>query len=264
MVVVAEGSVWSGFSQSEDVVCTVHSDSASLTGASGFLEDSVSVAGDRRTRLARGVPIVAMPVLADPLVAPFSNEACGSNLMLSEDGYRATRRCGCRESVAIGSAPLERQSRGLYFEVEISQTVEGWLGGLGIGVTHTPPGRLARLPDKAWRVPETFVVGYSGSIFLCGAESRTAQWQPDQLVVGQCVGLLITGDGRENLIVFVDGEEVLRVEGADMHAAGLRDAPLFPIVDVFNASLSVQLRPHAVAQPPWGAPSVSQLVPYTD
>lgn len=37
---------------------------------------------------------------------PFSREICGLNLEFSEDGYRATRVRGCRQSVAIGRAPL--------------------------------------------------------------------------------------------------------------------------------------------------------------
>lgn len=192
----------------------------------------------------RCLPIVAMPVISDPLVAPFSQEACGTNLTLSEDGYLATRHCGCRESAVMGSCPLQRQMRGLYFEVKLRQVLEGWLGGLGIGVTHSPPGQLARLPDKAWRVPESFVVGYSGSAYLNGNERRLA-WQPDGLKVGQHVGLLITGDGRQNMLIFVDGEEVLRIDGGDLHALGLRDAPLYPIVDVYNAAQSVALVPRA-------------------
>jgi len=104
---------------------------------------------------------------------------------------------------------MERQIRGLYFEVEVKQTVDGWLGGLALGFTHTAPQQFQheRVPDKAWRVPSTFVVGYSGCIYLDGTERRT-EWQPDVLKVGQRVGLLLTGDGRCDMVVYVDGEEV--------------------------------------------------------
>ena len=44
--------------------------------------------------------------VAPRLVMPFSRELCGANLEFSEDGYRASRVRGCRQSVAIGSAPL--------------------------------------------------------------------------------------------------------------------------------------------------------------
>ena len=40
------------------------------------------------------------------LVMPFTRDLCGANLQISEDGYRAARIRGCRQSVAIGSAPL--------------------------------------------------------------------------------------------------------------------------------------------------------------
>lgn len=190
-----------------------------------------------------------MPVLKGPRVPPFSQESCGLNLMLSEDGYTATRSCGCRESVAIGSAPLERQSRGLYFEVRITKTVEGWIGGLAIGVTHTLPGQLQRIPDKAWRVAGTFIVGYTGCLYLDGSEHRIS-WRPDTLVEGQRVGVLLTGDGQEDLVIYVDDVEEVRIDGARLHGAGLRHSPLYPIVDVFNATLAITLS--AYAAPPSG------------
>jgi len=194
-------------------------------------------------------PIVMMPVLKDPVVAPFSQDTIGLNLVLSEDGYQATRSCGCRESAAIGSGPLQRQALGLYFEVRVLQTVNGWLGGLGIGVTHTPATRLQRIPDKAWRIPDTFIAGYAGSAYLSGKEHRCA-WEPEALTAGQRVGCLITGNGREDMVIYVDGAEVLRVDGSGLLDRGLRHEPLYPVVDVFNATLAVELLPHATAPRP--------------
>lgn len=43
---------------------------------------------------------------APQLVMPFCRELFGANVEISEDGYRAMRTRGCRQSVAIGSAPL--------------------------------------------------------------------------------------------------------------------------------------------------------------
>lgn len=43
--------------------------------------------------------------IAPRLVMPFSRD-CGMNLEISQDGYRASRIRGCRQSVAVGSAPL--------------------------------------------------------------------------------------------------------------------------------------------------------------
>jgi len=221
----------------------VHTNSSTTAPAAG--------SPSHRRQAVKGEPaplvsIVAMPVQQEPLVAPFSQAAAGINLLLSDDGYMAARGCGCRESVAIGGAPLERQARGLYFEVKILETVDGWLGGLGIGVTHTPPSELHRVPDKAWRVPRSFVVGYSGCAYL-GGQERRCNWRPDMLRVGQMVGLLVTGDGKEDLVVFVDSVMTVHIDGALLRDAGLCDEHLYPIVDVYNATLALELRARAVA-----------------
>lgn len=253
--------------QTIDVAADVRADvsPANRRASTGAIDQTIHVAADVRAAVAaaraaveelqrtagrqgvRSSPISAMSVLP-PNASPFSQEAVGLNILLSEDGFMATRNCGCRESVAIGSAPLSRQPSGLYFEVEVCQTVEGWLGGLGIGVTHTAPSQLRdqRLPDKAWRLPGTFILGYSGVRSLDGAEAPI-DWQPDTLRVGQRVGLLVTGDGRTDMVAFVDGKEVARVPGKDLRPAGLRDEPLHAIVDVYNAVLAVKLLPDAVA-----------------
>mmetsp|Transcript_62270 Transcript_62270/g.115574 ORF Transcript_62270/g.115574 Transcript_62270/m.115574 type:complete len:644 (-) Transcript_62270:85-2016(-) len=193
-----------------------------------------------------------------PLVASLSSDMCGVNVELSEDGYTATRARGCRQSVALGSAPLVRQASGWYFEVVIQETVSGWVGGLGIGVTRTPPGTVPRVPDKAWRLPGTCIVGYWGCVFLDGSERKT-HWRPDDLQAGQRVGFLVTGDGRGDIILFVDDQPVVHVPGAmlakDMNitsiAVGVPE-PMFPIVDIFAATRTVALIRRATPPPrPW-------------
>lgn len=191
---------------------------------------------------------------AEPLsIRPFSLDACGVNLSISEDGYLAARMRGCRQSVAIGSGPLPAQNWGYYFEVEVQETVAGWVGGLGIGVTSTSPGSLRRVPDKAWRMPNSFIVGYWGCIFLDGKEHRTA-WRSDSLCAGSRVGLLITGDGRGDLIVFVNGRPVVRAEGALLgdgtDSTATWEEPLYPVVDVFAATRVVVLSQFASPPPP--------------
>mmetsp|Transcript_16753 Transcript_16753/g.39150 ORF Transcript_16753/g.39150 Transcript_16753/m.39150 type:complete len:632 (+) Transcript_16753:69-1964(+) len=198
-----------------------------------------------------------------PLVPPLSSDMCGVNVELSEDGYTATRARGCRQSVALGSGPLVRQASGWYFEVGIQETVSGWVGGLGIGVTRTPPGGMTRVPDKAWRLPSTFIVGYWGCVFLDGME-RKAQWRPDDLQAGQRVGFLVTGDGRGDIIVFVDDKPVVHVPGAmlarEMNmsssvAVGVPE-PMFPIVDIFAATRTVAMLKRATPPPrPWDTSS---------
>jgi len=183
-------------------------------------------------------------------VEPLSRNPCGMNIELSEDGYTAKRVRGCRQSVVLGSAPLQPQELGHYFEVVVRETVNGWVGGLGIGVTRVPPAELKRMPDKAWRIPNTFIVGYWGCLFLDGREKRT-KWKADTLTVGSRVGLLVTGDGRGDLIVFVDGVPVVRAEDV-LPTSGLHSEELYPIIDVFAATLAVELQQNAVAPAkPW-------------
>jgi len=183
---------------------------------------------------------------------PFSREACGVNLTLSEDAYVAERTRGCRQSVAIGSGPLPPHAWGWFFEVEVLETVTGWVGGLGIGVTTTPPGQLRRVPDKAWRLPRSFIVGYWGCIFVDGKESRTA-WGADSLCAGARVGVLVTNNGHGDLIVFVNQRPVVSVPGALAGGEAetpIWNSPLYPVVDVFAATRSVALSRHAVPPPP--------------
>jgi len=190
------------------------------------------------------------------MVAPFSRQACGANVTLSEDALVATRTRGCRQSVVVGSAPLPRQQLGWYYEVEVCETVDGWVGGLGIGVTRTNPLELRRVPDKAWRLQSTWIVGYWGCVFLNGKEQRT-QWRADALPAGSRVGILISGDGSGDLRVFVDGVLAVSVEAAVPNQTG-SDNALFPVVDVFAATLKVVLRPGASPpEPPWGAAALS-------
>lgn len=180
--------------------------------------------------------------------APFCRKTVGLNILLSHDGYTATRSCGCRESVAICKGPLSLQMKGWYFEVEVLQTVDGWLGGLGIGVTHTDPSEMKdqRLPDKASKVPRTFILGYAGFKFLNGS-SDAIEWQAERLQAGQRVGLFVSRTTMD-LLVLVDGQEVTRVLGHELRSKGFDcNEPLYGIVDVSNAALSVRLLPGAQA-----------------
>merc|ERR1711879_563923 len=125
-----------------------------------------------------------MPVNPNPVAPAFNHSFRGANLTLSEDGRTATRLAGTREAVVIGCAPMERQIRGLYFEVKVIETRDGWMGGLGIGFTHTVPGESQRVPSQAWRFPNTFVAGYTGLLNLGGHE-QPVEWRPDELIAGQ-------------------------------------------------------------------------------
>lgn len=215
---------------------------------------SPSVAGLETIRVPLTPQTPLTPVIdigEPPLTAPFSRQICGANVTLSEDGYVATRTRGCRQSVLIGSEPLTRQALGYYYEVVIRETVEGWVGGLGVGVTRTSAEQLRRVPDKAWRMPNTFIVGYWGCVFLDGKERRT-RWRADTVSVGSRVGVLVSADGSGDLRVFVDGTLVVAVEGA-LVAQMPRGVELFPVVDVFAATVAVALQPCSEPPPPpWG------------
>ena len=67
-------------------------------------------------------------------------------------------------------------------------------------------------PDKVGRMPNTYIVSYRCCVFL-GGEEREASWRSDNLNAGARVGLLVTEQSGD-LIVFVDGEQVVLVHGA--------------------------------------------------
>lgn len=194
------------------------------------------------------VSVETLPQSLFPIVAPFSRGMHGANIVLSEDAYVATRSRGCRQSVVIGSAPLPFSGLGWYFEVEIRATVEGWIGGLGIGVTCTEPERLGSMPDKAWRVPQTFAIGYWGCIFLNGKEHKT-EWRADTLKAGSRVGIHVSDDTGD-VHVFTNGEPVVLVESAISRYFMTEETKYYPIVDVFAATLSVALNDKALPPPP--------------
>lgn len=100
-------------------------------------------------------------------------------------------------------------------------------------------------------MPNTFIAGYSGCVFIDGKEQRT-KWRADHLKVGSHVGLLVSGDGTGDIRVFVDGKPVLLINNAAPEPVGVDGFGYYPILDVFAATLSVQLRPLALVPPqPW-------------
>eukprot|EP00747_Dinoflagellata_sp_TGD_P212925 gnl/TRDRNA2_/TRDRNA2_85945_c1_seq2.p1 gnl/TRDRNA2_/TRDRNA2_85945_c1~~gnl/TRDRNA2_/TRDRNA2_85945_c1_seq2.p1 ORF type:complete len:127 (-),score=10.40 gnl/TRDRNA2_/TRDRNA2_85945_c1_seq2:182-562(-) len=95
------------------------------------------------------------------------------------------------------------------------------------------------------------MAGYWGCVFADGKE-RCVRWRPDTLRVGSRVGLLITGaDKQRDLVVFVDDVPVVRAEGILTESANDSEA-LYPVVDVFAATLSVWMPMRArVPNKPW-------------
>jgi len=180
------------------------------------------------------------------LLPPLSQHLVCQNLTLSEDAYTARRSNGCSQAVVMGSAPLESQAGGLFFEVRISGTAQDMVeGGLAIGVTQTAPEALQEIPSSAEDIPLTVAVGYSGSVYLNGCE-RQINWNAEHLETSHRVGLLITDDGRGDLVVFEDQKPVVRIDGFALRDAGLLAAPLYPVIELFGATSGVTLVPRAV------------------
>ena len=86
---------------------------------------------------------------------------------------------------------------------------------------------------EAWRLPNTYIVGYWGRIFANGEEQETS-WRSDTLQPGARVGLMVLDGG---LIVFVNGEVVVRADGL----LGSPRGPFYPVVDVFAATRMITL-----------------------
>merc|ERR1719247_1977988 len=107
--------------------------------------------------------------------------------------------------------------------------MDGFTGGLAIGVTQTNPAALTETPMQADEVPLTVAAGYDNCIYLNGFE-RPVDWDPSHLEIGQRVGLLITDDGQGDLVIFEDQKPVVRVDGSILNEAGLRDLPMYPVV----------------------------------
>ena len=103
-------------------------DGLSLSGLSptrspareSILEDS---APQKPCELDHSYPVLPLPtkqprVEFGDTAPPFSPSASGPNLEIADHGYRATRVRGCRQSVAVGAAPLPFQTHGRYFEIQ--------------------------------------------------------------------------------------------------------------------------------------------------
>lgn len=196
--------------------------------------------------------VVRVCTLRDMSTDPLPNQAatnfeavegfslCGSNIAMSEDRMVATRSRGSRQSMVLGSAPIQKISAGWYYEVRLCEVESrgmsyGSVGGLGIGVTKQSASQSIRIPDKAWRWPQTSILGYWGSAFLEGAQKKI-EWCPDSLTVGSIVGLLVTNHG--DIQVLVDNEVVASLQGAMTLEP---ETELYPVLDIYSTTLSVEL-----------------------
>mmetsp|Transcript_28909 Transcript_28909/g.69488 ORF Transcript_28909/g.69488 Transcript_28909/m.69488 type:complete len:557 (-) Transcript_28909:334-2004(-) len=196
-------------------------------------------------------PVALRSLPSDRSVPSFSTSVHGPNVVISADGLVATRVQGFRQAVALSAASLSKESFGTYFQVLVKAVTRGWKGGLGIGLTSTRVSSTSQVPDKAWQIPGTLVVGYWGRSFSGGREYRSA-WASDSLQPGDSVGLLALPEGSVRL--FVNGRVEMAVEGVVDYSSDI-----FGLVDVFGATTEVEIvRDGQPPPPPWDAAAEAQ------
>lgn len=148
----------------------------------------------------------------------------------------------------FGDGPLKKiPGVGWYFRLRIDSVCVGWVGGFAIGVTMTHPLSLSCLPDRAARVPRSWIAGYWGRTFANGQE-RFCSWRPQTLRLGDEVAFFVGLEGE--CIVFVNNEETCRfadppvpVRAAGNAAGGVAGgAPgveLTPLLDLSATAASI-------------------------
>eukprot|EP00811_Abedinium_folium_P034529 NODE_7403_length_1582_cov_2.118900.p1 GENE.NODE_7403_length_1582_cov_2.118900~~NODE_7403_length_1582_cov_2.118900.p1 ORF type:complete len:400 (-),score=103.15 NODE_7403_length_1582_cov_2.118900:153-1352(-) len=156
----------------------------------------------------------------------------------SSSAATATRaRSGlCPLSAVFGDAPLPRiENVGWYFRLRVNSANAGWIGGFAIGVTLCDPTSLAALPDRASRVPRSWLAGYWGRTYSNGRE-HACSWRPQTLRADDEVGFLVDLDGE--CVVYVNDEEVCRFADPPVPVTSVE---LTTLLDVASAAASVTL-----------------------
>lgn len=148
----------------------------------------------------------------------------------------AVRNC-LNLCAVFGDEPLQLiPSVGWYYRLRVNTTSTGWVGGFGIGVTLTSPGCLDVLPERAARVPLSWLAGYWGRTFSNGQE-RPSMWKPQSLKEGDEVGFLVDVQGECS--VFVNDEERCRFSEPGVPVHNLSELEITPLIDVASAVVSV-------------------------
>lgn len=168
----------------------------------------------------------------------FSTRLKGQNCTVNFVGDTATRTKGCRQCVVLSDQPIEHfPGHGWYFELRINEVVTGWVGGLGIGVSLMSPSQITCLPDRAWRVPRTWIAGYWGRMFANGTQF-IIDWKPQDLAVGDTVGFQVTPTGE--CVVYVNSISKVVFNSLPVPLEG-DNTELTACVDVFASASSVTL-----------------------
>jgi len=149
------------------------------------------------------------------------------------------KRTQASVSAVFGDAPLQKVAGlGWYFRLRINSDCSNWLGGFAIGVTLSSPSTLVPLPDRAARVPRSWLAGYWGRTFANGQE-RLSTFSPQALKPGDEVVFLVGLEGECS--VFVNDEETCRFSDPPVPVVrpGGGDVEITALIDVSAAVTSV-------------------------
>lgn len=209
------------------------------------LQVSIEQLEERQRYLPNNVQDGSVRSLSSRGSSRFRTTLKGQNCSMTADGTTATRTKGCRQCVVMGDSPLELfPGVGWYFELMINDVVTGWVGGLGIGITMSKASRITALPDRAWRIPDSWIAGYWGRMFTDG-QQHFVDWKPQDLRTRDKVGFLVTMEGECK--VYVNGDLKVKFNEVLVPVKTGSDEPT-ALVDIFASTASVTLLEGA--QPP--------------
>lgn len=175
------------------------------------------------------MPQAHSPASSSRSVSSYSGSSTGSSSIAT-----ATRSNLC---AVFGDAPLVKMAGvGWYFRLRINSTNTGWVGGFGIGVTLSSHHALSTLPDRAARVPRSWLAGYWGRTFSDGHE-LPSNWKPQSLRPMDEVGFLVNLEGECS--VFVNDEERCRFANPSVPVKTAAEPELYALIDVSAAATSV-------------------------
>eukprot|EP00746_Dinoflagellata_sp_MGD_P091088 gnl/MRDRNA2_/MRDRNA2_36057_c0_seq1.p1 gnl/MRDRNA2_/MRDRNA2_36057_c0~~gnl/MRDRNA2_/MRDRNA2_36057_c0_seq1.p1 ORF type:complete len:388 (+),score=47.10 gnl/MRDRNA2_/MRDRNA2_36057_c0_seq1:71-1234(+) len=172
----------------------------------------------------------------------FSSVGHGDLVHVSADGLSAhhvSSEDDAMYGVVLSEQPLELITGGYYFELSIDAIQEDTIGGIALGVTTTCPEELTSLvpssPEAAVEVPFCWCIGFYGTAFSsCHGNFVDVPWDPQQLILGDRVGLHITCSGV--MTVIQNGHVV--AESPDRVPT---DVPLFAVVDLIGTTAGVSI-----------------------
>jgi hypothetical protein len=154
--------------------------------------------------------------------------------------------------VVFGDRIVPSFDKGQYFEVRVDEAEAGADDGLVLGVTMQDPQAVKETYEVANMVPDSWSVGYDGSIQIEGEEDmRGISWQPKLLKAGDRVGLLVRSC---SIAVFQNGVQVEEVHCGNSPAG----KPLYPLIDLLGGTSAVSL---IIGAAPPGATLVAAPAP---